>query len=161
MYCKGVSSNIQTQFNTITSNSIFSGIFNIICTFNSNVFFTANATFNGAYAYFNGIAEFLNSVNFSSSANVNGDVNLMLEACKINFNQATPATEINSTMYYNSTTGLNVENLNTSGGLNVRLNSGSDIVLKASNNIYLNPTGNTILSKCNMSLSSVYNCNTL
>ena len=103
----------------------------------------------------------MNSVNFSSSANVNGDVNLMLEACKINFNQATPATEINSTMYYNSTTGLNVENLNTSGGLNVRLNSGSDIVLKASNNIYLNPTGNTILSKCNMSLSSVYYCNVL
>ena len=47
MYCRGVSSNIQTQLNTITSNSIFSGIFNIICNFNSNVFFKANTTFNG------------------------------------------------------------------------------------------------------------------
>ena len=100
MYCRGVSSNIQTQFNNITSNSIFSGIFNINCTFNNNVYFKASTFFDGTYAYFNGIATFLNSVNFSSSANVNGDVNLMLETSKINFQQAALITEVNSKMYY-------------------------------------------------------------
>ena len=109
MYCRGVSSNIQTQFNNITSNSIFSGIFNIICTFNSNV------TFNGAYNYFNGIAAFLNSVNFSSYINVDGDVNLTLDTSKINFYQNVSATDRNSKIYYSASSGLNVENLNTTG----------------------------------------------
>ena len=53
----------------------------------------------------------------------------MLGTSKINFQQTAPTTEINSKMYYSSTTGLNVENLNTTRGLHVRLNSGTDINL--------------------------------
>ena len=45
MFCRGVTSNIQTQLNTITSNNIFSGTFNMICRFYSNVFFESNVTF--------------------------------------------------------------------------------------------------------------------
>jgi hypothetical protein len=145
MYCRGVSSNIQTQFNNITSNTIFSGIFNIICTFNSNVYFKANTFFDGTYAYFNGIASFLNSVNFSSYINVDGDVNLTLDTSKINFYQNGSATDRNSKIYYSSSSGLNVENLNTTGGKNIRLKT----------------TGDIILTKPNLSLSSVYNCDTL
>ena len=52
-----------------------------------------------------------------------------------------------------------IENNNINTGKNVRLNSASDINLQATNNINLNPTGNVILTKPNMSLSSVYNCN--
>ena len=151
MYCRGVSSNIQTQSNNITSNTIFSGIFNIICTFNSNVYFKANTFFDGSYSYFNGVAEFLNSANFSSSANVNGNINLMLESSKINFKQASVATEINSTIYYSSTSGLVVENLNSTGGKNIIMNSNS--------NIKLQTTDEVILTKPNISLSTVYFCN--
>ena len=99
MFYRGVSSNIQTQFNNITSNTIFSGIFNINCTFNNNVYFKANTFFDGTYAYFNGIAAFLNSVNFSSYINVDGDVNFSLEPSKINFYQSGSATERNSKIY--------------------------------------------------------------
>jgi len=48
---------------------------------------------------------------------------------------------------------LNFQNLNTTGGKNVRLNSGTDIRLQA--------VGNVILTKPNLSLSTVYSCNTL
>jgi hypothetical protein len=137
MFCRGVSSNIQTQFNNITSNSIFSGIFNI--------------AYNFFLMYFNGIAQFLNSANFSSSANVNGDVNLMLETSKINFQQAAPITEVNSKMYYSSTSGLVVGNLNTTGGKNIIMNCNS--------NIKLQTTDEVILTKPNISLSTVYFCN--
>ena len=39
MFCRGVTSNIQTQLNTITSNNVFAGTFNMVCRFYSNVFF--------------------------------------------------------------------------------------------------------------------------
>ena len=58
MFCRGVTSNIQTQLNNITSNHIFSGTFNMICRFYAAVFFEANVTFNSTYIYFFGIAQF-------------------------------------------------------------------------------------------------------
>ena len=92
-----------------------------------------------------GHTAFLNSVNFSSYINVDGDVNFSLEPSKINFYQSGSATERNSKIYYNSSSGLNVENLNTTGGKHIRLRTSGDI----------------ILTKPNLSLSSVYSCNTL
>ena len=52
---------------------------------------------------------------------------------------------MNSKIYYSSSSGLNVENLNTTGGKNIRLRT----------------TGDIILTKPNLSLSCVYNCDTL
>jgi hypothetical protein len=144
MFCRGVSSNIQTQLNNITSNSIFSGTFHMICRFYSDVFFEVNATFNGSYAYFNSIAQFLNNAIFSSNINVDGNINHTLESSKINFNQNGTSTEINSKIYYSSTAGLNLENLNTTSGKNICLNTGS---------------GEVILTKPNISLSTVLFCN--
>jgi hypothetical protein len=153
MFCRGVSSNIQTQLNNITSNNIFSGTFNMICRFYANVFFEANVTFNSLYIYFNGVAQFLNSVICDSNINVGGNINHTLESSNITFNQNAPSTEVNSRIFYNSTTGLNLENLNTTGGRNVRLNSGNDIRLQT--------VGNVILTRSNVSLSTVYSCDTL
>jgi len=106
-----------------------------------------------AYIYFNGVAQFLNSVICNSNINVDGNVNHTLESSNITFNQNGASTEVNSKIFYNSTTGLNVQNLNTTGGTNIRLNSTGDIRLQSS--------GNIILTRSNVSLSTVYSCNTL
>jgi len=68
----------------------------------------------------------------------------MLESSNITFNQDAPSTEVNSRIFYNSTSGLNVQNLNTTGGKNICLNTGS---------------GQVILTKPNISLSTVLFCN--
>ena len=102
MFCRGVSSNIQTQLNNITSNSIFSGTFNMICNFHAAVFFQANATFNGSYVYINSIAQFFNNAIFSSNINADGNVNHMLANRSINFNQNGSSSEINSKIFYNA-----------------------------------------------------------
>ena len=68
----------------------------------------------------------------------------MLESSNITFNQNAPSTEVNSRIFYNSTTGLNVQNTNTTGGTNIRLNSTGDIRLQSS--------GNIILTRSNVSL---------
>ena len=127
MFCRGVSSNIQTQLNNITSNSIFAGSFNMICNFYAAVFFQANATFNGSYVYINSIAQFFSNAIFSSNINVDGDVNHMLTNSSINFNQNGAATEINSKIFYYASTGLNIQNTNTTASKNIRLNSTGDI----------------------------------
>ena len=51
LFCRNLTGNIQTQLNAITSNNVFSGTFNMICRFYSNVFFEANVTFNSLYIY--------------------------------------------------------------------------------------------------------------
>ena len=61
----------------------------------------------------------------------------MLESSKINFKQASVATEINSTMYYSSSSGLVVENLNSTGGKNIIMNSNSNIKLQTTDEVIL------------------------
>jgi len=77
----------------------------------------------------------------------------MLTDSSINFNQNEPSSKINSKIFYNASTGLNIQNLSSTSAKNIRLNSTGDIRLQS--------TGEVILTRANISLSTVLYCNTL